>query len=287
MSIISSKNVRVGIWTAIGVGVLIAIKFGLHAAGFEFLAVNTLFSSAIGGAVFILGFLLAGIIADYKEAEKVPAELRASLENIVEEGRVFHLIKHEFDEKKIRIKAAAVIQNFFRGLSHEGNHDDLRPCLDSIDSFSDSFLEMEKLGMPPNYVTRLKTEQGNLRRIALRVYHMQRTQFIPSAHFLAMSLVGPQVIVVAFVAKPAEEILNDRCRLYPYLLFIELMLNEVKHTPFFDDVFERCAKFSRDLLSFLVVSNNPCQKKAEYEHRPSYGAREKRIHREELKTRSM
>lgn len=199
MSIMSSKNVHVGIWTAIAVGALIAIKFGLHAVGLEFLAVNTLFSSAIGGAVFIVGFLLAGIMTDYKEAERVPTELRSSLENIVEEGRVFGLTTNEFDEKKMRICALEITRNFFHGLSHEGNHYDLQPCLRSIDSLSSSFLELENLGMPPNYITRLKTEQGNLRRIVLRVYHIQRTQFIPSAHFLAMSLVGLVVLLLLFV----------------------------------------------------------------------------------------
>lgn len=199
MTSTNSKNIRVAIWTMMSVMVLIAIKFGLHALGFEFLGVNTLFSSAIGGAVFIIGFLLAGIIADYKEAEKVPAELRASLENILEEGRVFRLTKNEFDEKKMRVTVATIVKNFGHGLSREGNHSELQPCLRSVDLLSDSFLEMEKLGMPPNYVTRLKTEQGNIRRIVLRVYHMQRTQFIPSAHFLAMSLVGLVILLMLFM----------------------------------------------------------------------------------------
>lgn len=199
MSIINYKNIRLGIWTAITVGVLIAIKLGLHTAGFEFLTVNTLFSSAIGGVVFIVGFLLAGVITDYKEAERFPAEMRASLESIVEEGRVFQLTKNEFDQKKMRANATEVVQNFFRGISHKGNHNDLQPCLHSIDSFSNLFLEMEKLGMPPNYVTRLKTEQANLRRIILRIYHIQRTQFIPSAHFLAVSLVGLVILLMLFI----------------------------------------------------------------------------------------
>ena len=199
MSIINNKKIRLGIQTAIAVGLLITVKSGLHSAGFEFLAVNTLFSSAIGGAVFIVGFLLAGIIADYKEAEKVPAEFRASLENIVEEGRMFRIIKGEFSDKKLNVNTREIIRSFFRGLSHEGGHKELQPCLIAIDALSDSFLEMEKLGMPPNYVTRLKTEQGNLRRTVLRVYHIQRTQFIPSAHFLAMSLVALVILLMLFV----------------------------------------------------------------------------------------
>ncbi len=199
MSIINNKKIRLGIQTAIAVVLLIAIKFILHAIGLEFLAVNTLFSSAIGGVVFIVGFLLAGIIADYKEAEKVPAELRASIESIIEEGRVFKTIKDEFDREKLNSNAREIIQNLFRGLSHESDHKDLKPCLILIDTLSNSFLEMEKLGMPPNYVTRLKTEQGNLRRIVLRIYHIQQTQFIPSAHFLAMSLISLVILLMLFV----------------------------------------------------------------------------------------
>lgn len=232
MLIIKSKNIRVGIWTALAVGVLIAIKFGLHAAGLEFLGVNTLFSSAIGGAVFILGFLLAGIIADYKEAEKVPAELRASLENIVEEGRVFRLTKNDFDEQKMRVSTGQIIRNFFRGLSHEGNHNDLRPCLDAIDSLSDSFLEMEKLGMPPNYVTRLKTEQGNLRRIVLRVYHMQWTQFIPSAHFLAMSLVGLVILLMLFIKSEGTPESTVIFAVISYLFLYVARLIQIIEQPF-------------------------------------------------------
>lgn len=200
--------------------------------GLEFLAVNTLFSSAIGGAVFIVGFLLAGIITDYKEAEKVPAELRASLENIVGEGRVFKLTKNEFDEKKMRVGALDVIRNFLRGLSHEGNHSDLKPCLRSIDSLSDSFLEMEKLGMPPNYVTRLKTEQGNLRRIVLRVYHMQRTQFIPSAHFLAVSLVGLVILLMLFIKSEGTPESTVIFAVISYLFLYVARLIQIIEKPF-------------------------------------------------------
>jgi hypothetical protein len=36
----------------------------------------------IGGAIFIIGFLLSGILADYKEAERIPAEIRTAMEAI-------------------------------------------------------------------------------------------------------------------------------------------------------------------------------------------------------------
>jgi hypothetical protein len=39
-------------------------------------------TSDIGGTIFIIGFLLSGILAD-KEAERIPAEIRTAMEAMV------------------------------------------------------------------------------------------------------------------------------------------------------------------------------------------------------------
>lgn len=195
----SLKKLRIGIWTIAIVALLVAAKFLIHAWGLEFFSLNALFTSAIAGAIFIMGFLLAGIIADYKEAEKIPAELRSSLENICEEGKFFIRDKKEFDLSKLNRTLLSIIRNFFKGLGHEGDHYQLDPCIASINELSESFGEMEKLGMPPNYIVRLEGEQAAVRRQVLRVYHIQRTQFLPSAHVLAESLALGIVFLLLFV----------------------------------------------------------------------------------------
>jgi len=58
---------------------------------------------------------------------------------------------------------------------------------------------MERLGMPPNYVVRLEGEQAALRRHTLRVLHIQRTQFLPSAHVLAEALVFGVIALMLFL----------------------------------------------------------------------------------------
>lgn len=186
-------------YTIVIATLLVAAKFPIHAWGLEFFSLNALFTSAIGGAIFIIGFLLAGIMADYKEAEKIPAELRSSLENIWEEGKFFNRDKKEFNLKKLQDNLLAIIQNFFKGLGHDGDHYKLEPCIESVNELSESFAQMEKLGMPPNYVVRLEGEQAALRRSVLRVYHIQRTQFLPSAHVLGESLALGVVILLLFV----------------------------------------------------------------------------------------
>lgn len=193
------KKFRVGLWTLAIVTLLIGAKFFIHAWGIEFFSLNALFTSAIAGAIFIMGFLLAGIMADYKEAEKVPAEFRSSLENIWEEGKFFNRDAQNFDLEKLRHNLIAVITTFFAGLGHEGDHYKLEPCVEAINRLSESFADMEKQGMPPNYIVRLEAEQASLRRSALRVYYIQRTQFLPSAHILAESLALGIVFLLLFV----------------------------------------------------------------------------------------
>ena len=65
------------------------VKAGVHLAGWEFLGVNLLFPSVVAGAIFIIGFLLSSILADYKECERLPAEIRAALETIHDEAVTF------------------------------------------------------------------------------------------------------------------------------------------------------------------------------------------------------
>lgn len=59
-------------------------------------------TSGIGGAVFIVGFLLSSILQDYKEAEKIPADLRNSIEAIDGDLACFAQTNDAFDLRKAR-----------------------------------------------------------------------------------------------------------------------------------------------------------------------------------------
>jgi predicted membrane chloride channel (bestrophin family) len=49
---------------------------------FERISANALFSSLVASTVFLLGFLLNGVLADFKESEKIPGELATALESL-------------------------------------------------------------------------------------------------------------------------------------------------------------------------------------------------------------
>jgi uncharacterized membrane protein YtjA (UPF0391 family) len=62
--------------------VLCGIKIAVHLLGLERISVNQLFSAMVASTVFLLGFLLSGVLTDFKESEKIPGELATSLQTL-------------------------------------------------------------------------------------------------------------------------------------------------------------------------------------------------------------
>ncbi|HEX4710564.1 hypothetical protein, partial [Phenylobacterium sp.] len=61
---------------------LVLLKAGVHYLGWEFMPLDGLVPSLIAGSIFLIGFLLAQVLGDYREAERMPAEIRTALEAI-------------------------------------------------------------------------------------------------------------------------------------------------------------------------------------------------------------
>lgn len=51
----------------------------------------------ITGGIFLIGFMLAGTMADYKESEKIPAHMANSFESIEDTLTLAHRYKDDFD----------------------------------------------------------------------------------------------------------------------------------------------------------------------------------------------
>lgn len=180
------------------VTVLGLVKAGIHAFGLEFLNLNALFTSVIAGAVFIIGFLLSAILTDYKEAERLPAGLRVSLEAIYDDCAMFAKRNSEFALQPVATKLLRIVDALPPKLATPNGHG-LVEVIAEIDGLTDIFGELEDAGMPPNYIVRLRGEQSQLKRALYRMYHMQKIQFVPSVHVLVQSLVMAVVLLLLFL----------------------------------------------------------------------------------------
>lgn len=171
--------------------------------GWTFIVVSPLHTSIVAGAIFIVGLTLAGTMADYKESERLPTEIAASLEAIYREGAYVKQLHPDFDLDRL----AAIISEIPHTLRADLVTSDTTSTIRAVEQLTASFLEMERLGVPPNYITRLKQEQAQIVRNLMRVSYIQRIDFLPSAYTLVEIILVLVIFVLVFteIANPVTD----------------------------------------------------------------------------------
>lgn len=71
----------------------LALKFVFHYFDLEIISLNALFVSMVAATTFLIGFLITGVLSDYKESEKIPGDLASSLEAIYDEAYILNMNK--------------------------------------------------------------------------------------------------------------------------------------------------------------------------------------------------
>jgi hypothetical protein len=183
---------RIGVQTVIAVAVLVAIRWILFAIGIEGMSVSPLASSIVAGGIFVMGLVVAGTLSDYKDAERAPTELASGLYSIMRDCEAMNQVWGKPDLPSLRTRLITVVTT----LRADINAGDTRTCQAAVEDLSQSFLELEETDVPANYIVRLRQEQATMRKAVLRVYHLQREEFLPSAYGLIVAFV---VIIITLV----------------------------------------------------------------------------------------
>jgi hypothetical protein len=179
------KNFRLALGTALIVAALVGLRALLFALGVEGIPPTALVSSIIGGGVFVMGLVIAGTLSDYKDAERAPTDLAAGLYAILRETEWMHRVWGRPRMPRLRDRLVEVVSALRRDID-AGN---TRECQSAVEDLSQSFFELENSDVPANYIVRLRQEQSGLRKAVLRIYHIQREEFLPSAYAMIVSFV--------------------------------------------------------------------------------------------------
>lgn len=183
---------RVAAQTLAVVVVLVGIRELLWLLGVRGMEPTALASSIIGGGVFVMGLVVAGTLSDYRDAERAPTDAAASLYALLREGESMNAIWGAPIIPAFRDRLINVVTS----LRADINDGTSRECQEAIEEISTSLLEIDRSEVPANYIVRLRAEQAALRKSVLRIYHIQREEFLPSAKAMIMSLV---VIIVVML----------------------------------------------------------------------------------------
>jgi hypothetical protein len=161
--------------------VIILLKLLSHQAGWEFLTLNTLFGAIISANVFLVGFLISGVLVDYKEAEKIPGELACSLEVLLDESYITYKSKKCKVAKELMNSVHDLTDSILKWLHKK---EKTYMVLNRITGFNDHFLALEPLTQA-NFIVRLKNEQSILRKLITRIHTIRETSFNPAGYAIA------------------------------------------------------------------------------------------------------
>lgn len=171
------------------------VKVLLIREDFAFFELNTYFSTLVAANVFLLGFLISGVLPDYKEAEKLPGEIAAALDSIVDECRAL------FADKKVAAAKAlmehtsdviVVIESWF----HEDTR--TRVVMKHLGEYAELFVALEP-HTQANFITRLKQEVSSVRRMILRIRNIRDVPFASPAYAVAELFSALVIISVMLV----------------------------------------------------------------------------------------
>jgi len=163
------------------VGLLIVVKLFMHFIGWEVISINPLFSGIVAANVFLMGFLLSGVLTDFKESERLPGDLAASMENLAQEVRGIRLAKPEANVAPCLLLLSQLSQDILSWFYKRHRTAEL---LEHLNDLTPQFAAMEQWTQAA-LVARLKQEQSNLRRAIIRIHTIRETSFVSSGYLLA------------------------------------------------------------------------------------------------------
>jgi hypothetical protein len=164
--------------------VIIILKFVFHFLGWEIISLNALFVSMIAATTFLIGFLITGVLSDYKESEKIPGDLATSLEAIYDEAYILNRNKRSaVTEEFMEFYQALLlsIRSWFYKKERTQN------LMFKLSTMNDYFAQFEPLTQA-NFIARMKQEQTNVRRMINRVHTIRETTFIQSGYAVVEAL---------------------------------------------------------------------------------------------------
>jgi hypothetical protein len=163
------------------VAVVVVAKVVVHYLNWEVIQLNALFTGIIAANVFLMGFLLSGVLSDYKESERLPGELSACLENMATEVVGIGITNPAADVRptlaRISQLAADIHGYFYKKV-------EISAVLEGVNGLTVAFESLQPVTQS-TFVARLKQEQSTLRRTLIRINIIRETSFVSTGYLLA------------------------------------------------------------------------------------------------------
>lgn len=139
------------------------------------------------GGIFLIGFMLAGTMADYKESEKLPAELAAQLETL--EDSLEHAIAvngEPIDRSAVMGVHRNVAQTIYGWLMKRNTQEDM---FDSLHQVALTLQDLERQGVHGGAAGKMTGDVDKIRKAVTRLAVISRTGFLATGYALLEMLI--------------------------------------------------------------------------------------------------
>jgi hypothetical protein len=246
------------------VAVFMAAKLVVHELDWEFIEVGPVLTSMIAASVFLLGFLIAGTLSDYKESEKLPGEISAMIETIADECELIYRNKRAAPAREclvyLRDLTGSLLDWFYR-------NERTKDVLEKITGLRGFFVEFEE-HTQANFIARLKQEQNNLRRSVIRIDTIRDTEFVKAGYTIAQLATGLLIFAFAFTElQPFSESLFLFGAVSFLLLYILFLIDDL------DNPFSHYQRLSGSRVSLRPIRDTKARLDRDVERLDSSAAR--------------
>ena len=155
--------------------------------------------SVITGVTLILGFMLGGVLADYKESEKLPATVSGALAGLASTSAMaLHAKDQDSSWSRQRVsRFADTVLDWLHGRVSDAEmwaaHADMANLINDV----------ERCGVPGHYMGRLLNVNGELSSTLNRIAVIRNTSFVQSGYVLMTFLVIILEVSLAVVSFPS------------------------------------------------------------------------------------
>jgi len=165
--------------------VIAILKLLSHKFGLEVMELNALFSSLVAGTIFLIGFLISGVLSDYKESEKIPSELSASMRALMDDSYTIWKSKNSDSARQFMDFQKAFLSSLMDWFYKK---ESTKSVMEKLSRMNDFFVELDKEGVIPAYIIKMKNEQSAIRKMIYRVDTIRDTDFIGSAYAIVEAM---------------------------------------------------------------------------------------------------
>lgn len=187
---------------------VVAIVLGLRYLVHNVAGINEVVSfsdagSVLTGASIIVGLMLGGVMADYKESEKLPAALAGGLSGF--EGLALRGLKvKDADSSWVRPRIGKIGVAINDWLYGRISDDEVSTATADV---NDMIVDLEKAGVPTHYLARLFVAAGDMGGALGRIAVIRNTSFIKTGYALMelLILIVLGLLVIVDYPKPTVQ----------------------------------------------------------------------------------